>query len=312
MLDSLRIPSPLEAVPSAYFGDLGIQLYVKRDDLIHPQISGNKWRKLTYNLQAAKQRGHHTILTFGGAHSNHIAATAAACQLAGLKAVGIIRGTDSDQDNATLAKASELGMVLHRITRSAYRAKDQPELRQELKERFGNCFIIPEGGANFYGVQGAQAIAKELPSDIDRIFLACGTGTTAAGMLLALPAAAQLYGVAVLKGAGFLHQNIRHWLRECLGDGPTELDLLSRMNLLLQYHHGGYARISDELLQFIPKWNADTGIPIEPVYTAKAAYAMYREAGKLTGGKKEKWVLVHTGGLQGLSGMQARYGKSFE
>lgn len=306
--DSFSIPSPVEEVDFLPLKSRNIRLFIKRDDLIHPVVSGNKWRKLRLNIAQAQHAGHTGILTFGGAHSNHIAASAEAARSAGLEATGIIRGEDADLDNPTLKAAAAAGMKLEFVSREAYRYLQEYSAQAELAERFGRKYIIAQGGANFYGVQGCQDIIHELELEPDRIFVACGTATTLTGMAMANAGKAHLYGVSALKGGGFLRQIIEESLRQVYQDRETERFILEKIHLLLPYHFGGFARVTTELIDFMRRFTEETGIKLDPVYTAKAAYAMTDLAGQLNSHRPEKWLFIHTGGLQGLTGMEARLG----
>jgi 1-aminocyclopropane-1-carboxylate deaminase/D-cysteine desulfhydrase-like pyridoxal-dependent ACC family enzyme len=301
-------PSPLTKVPFAPLNDHGITLLVKRDDLIHPDVSGNKWRKLRLNIEQATSRGNDTLLTFGGAHSNHIAATAAAGKIFGLKTIGIIRAEDADLANHTLAFAARCGMHIHRVSRSEFRQVDNWEYRISLKEVFGNFYLIPQGGAGYYGVQGCQDILKEIEIPYHRVFVGAGTGTTLSGMALANKGLATLYGVSALKGGAFLIDDVRSNIKEVVNDPEAASFLMEKIHILDSYHFGGYARIGHELIDFMRRFTAETGIKLDPVYTAKTAFAMSDLAAKNPPAQPETWVLIHTGGLQGIPAMEAKNG----
>jgi 1-aminocyclopropane-1-carboxylate deaminase len=308
--NEFKTPSPLQEVSYDELNRRNIELFIKRDDLIHQDVSGNKWRKLKLNIAQAQQKRHDTLLTFGGAHSNHIAATAAAAKISGLKSIGIIRGEDADLSNPTLKLAAEKGMKLHRISREEFREADNWEYIASLKAEFGNFYHIPKGGANYYGVQGCQDIIDELPDDIDRIFVACGTATTVSGMAIANKGIAELYAVSVLKGGGFLLKAIEKNLHTVFKDDETEFSIREKVHLLLAYHFGGYAKTSDELIHFMRHFHSQTGIKLDPVYTGKTAFAMTSLARKLQYSKPEKWVLIHSGGMQGIEAMESKLGES--
>ncbi len=302
------LPSPLTEVQHSCLKGKNIRLFIKRDDLIHPDISGNKWRKLQLNIEQAIQRGNDTILTFGGAHSNHIAATAAAGNKFGLKTIGIIRGEEADLENPTLGYAREQGMLIHRISRTEFREIGDWNYIESLRQKFGSFYLIPQGGANFYGVQGCMEIIKELPFVADRIFVGCGTGTTLSGLALANKAISHIYGVSALKGGAFLRDEVSANVKKVINDFETEAFLMEKICILDQYHFGGYARISGELIAFMQQFYQETGIKTDPVYTSKAAWALidFAEANPPT--EPEKWVLIHTGGLQGIPAMEQREG----
>jgi len=303
-----RTPSPLEEVPFGMLNQLGITLYVKRDDLIHPEVSGNKWRKLEHNLAQAIQRGAESILTFGGAHSNHIAATAAAGALFGIRTIGVIRGEEADLDNPTLKFAREKGMRLHTVSRSEFRESENPDYTAMLRQLFGSFYRIPQGGANYYGVQGCMNIMKEIDIYPDRIFVSCGTGTTLSGMALANRSEANIYGIPALKGGDFLLDDIKKNINQVVNDEETETHLMDKVHVLADYHFGGYARTTDDLISFMRFFRKETGIKTDPVYTGKAIYGMVDFARKNPPSNRENWIFIHTGGMQGLPATEAKLG----
>ncbi len=311
MLEShFNTPSPLQEVKYSRLNKRNITLYIKRDDLIHDEISGNKWRKLKLNIEQAKHKGHDTLLTFGGAHSNHIAATASAAALHGLKSIGIIRGEDADPDNHTLKFAAEKGMQLEFVSRTDFKTLQDWESKDRLKELYGSFYLVPQGGANYYGVQGCMDIIKEIDLEVDRIFVSCGTATTLSGMAIANGGKSEIYGVSALKGGGFLLKELEENIRQVYKDAETERFIREKIHVLLPYHFGGYAKITPELIEFMRAFTSETSIKLDPVYTAKTAFAMSELAGKLNGLKPEKWVLIHSGGLQGIPAMEEKLGHS--
>lgn len=305
---SFKTPTPLQEVPFAPLNKRNITLYIKRDDLIHPDISGNKWRKLKLNIEQALHNGQTTLLTFGGAHSNHIAATAAAASMHGLKSIGIIRGEDADPENPTLKFAAAKGMQLEFVSRGDFRELQNWESKDILRELYGSFYLIPQGGANYYGVQGCMEIMKEIDIEADRVFVACGTATTLSGMAIANAGKTEIYGISALKGGGFLLKDFEENIKQVYKDTETERYISEKIHILLTYHFGGYARTTPELIDFMRDFTAETGVKLDPVYTAKTAFAMRDLAGKLNGREPEKWVLIHTGGLQGIPAMEARLG----
>jgi 1-aminocyclopropane-1-carboxylate deaminase len=247
----------------------GIRVRVLREYQNHPFVSGNKWWKLKYNLEEAKKEGHHTLLTFGGAYSNHIYATAAAAKENGFKSIGIIRG--EDVDNPTLKFAREQGMKLEFISREAYRKKE------ELK--FPDAYVIPEGGTNKYAIEGcAEWGRKLLNTEFDRLYLAVGTGGTMKGLMKGIDGKRDVIGVPVLKNYDF-------------GD----------MTLLKDYHHGGYAKATKELLSFCALMKTEYNIVVEPTYTGKVFWAVFDQIDKGLIPKGATILVIHTGGLQVLS-----------
>jgi 1-aminocyclopropane-1-carboxylate deaminase/D-cysteine desulfhydrase-like pyridoxal-dependent ACC family enzyme len=307
-MNPFQLPSPLQKVRFSPLSDRGIELFVKRDDLIHPDISGNKWRKLSDNIAQAQRKNHDALLTFGGAHSNHIAATAAAGKHFGFNTIGIIRGEEADLENPTLSFARGQGMKIVRVSRAEYRDNESRDYTESLREVHGRFFLIPQGGANFYGVNGCMKIMPELDIDYQRVFVACGTGTTLSGMALSNRKSAKIYGVSALKGGGFLKNELEKWLHQFLKDEETEADLAENVHFLLDHHFGGYAKIKPELIDFLRLFYRETGIKLDPIYNGKAAFAMSEMASSGPDFSGEKWILIHSGGLQGISAMEEKLG----
>ncbi len=299
------LPSPLQPINLSGLFQRNIRLLVKRDDLLHPEISGNKWRKLRYNLERAEQQGCRRIVTFGGAYSNHIAATAAAGRLFGFASVGIIRGERHELLNPTLQKAVNDGMALHYVDRKSYRNKNSPEFRQWLDERWPNSYVFPEGGANRQGVRGCEAIVREINVPFDVICCACGTGTTLAGIISALAPGQRALGFSVLKG-DFMKREVETLLAACLDD-KRHFDALSdQWEIYSNYHFGGYARVKQPLLDFMAGFYDQTGILSDPVYTGKLFYGVMSLLRESTVFDNKTVVVVHSGGLQGIAGMEQR------
>jgi len=305
-MKTFQLPSPEQEVTSRFLKEKGIHLTIKRDDLIHDEVSGNKWRKLKWNIDNAIQSDRETILTFGGAHSNHIAASAAAAKLHGLKSIGIIRGEEVDLENPTLKKAAENGMEIHRVSRAEFREIEDRDYIESLRHRFGPFYLIPQGGQNHYGVQGCSEIMSELTKDYDRIFVACGTATTLSGMAVANKIGADIYGISALKGGDFLLQTVKSYVKKTFNDAETEEDILAKIHLTTDAHFGGYAKIKPELIQFMRNFAEETGVKLDPVYTGKTAFAMYGLAKKIDLTKTENWLLIHSGGMQGIPAMEER------
>lgn len=273
----------------------GIRLLVKREDRNHPFISGNKWWKLKYNIEEALKQ-HRTVLTFGGAYSNHIYAVAAAAKEHGLSSIGIIRGEETLPLNATLSFAMANGMHLHYVSREEYRQKHDPEFVQMLHERFGEFYLIPEGGTNNLAVRGCAEFASEilLPIDFDHLLIPVGTGGTMAGIVCGLQGQRKVTGVPVLKNGEFL----KTWIDKLIRESPKPA-AYENWALLTSYHHGGYAKVTNELLDFIKTIKAEHDLPLEHVYTGKLLWAVMKEieTGQFTRGTTV--LAVHTGGLQG-------------
>ena len=270
-----------------------ITLFIKRDDLLHPEISGNKIRKLKYNLIQAKKENKNTLLTFGGAFSNHILAVAAAGKERGFKTIGIIRGEElreKIEQNQTLQKVQKFGMFLEFVTRQEYRVKNNPEFIMELEKKFGDFYLIPEGGTNELAVKGCEEILTPEDEKFDFICCAVGTGGTISGIVNCSKDGQQVLGFPALKG-DFLREDIRSFV--------------SRANweLITAYHFGGYGKVTEELIQFINEFYQIYKIPLDPVYTGKMMFGVMDLIKKNHFPKNSKVLIIHTGGLQGISGM---------
>jgi len=292
---NLEIYSPVQQISNKLFDEQGLSVFIKRDDLIHPIISGNKWRKLKYILKKAAAANKTHLVTFGGAYSNHLLATAAAAAKFGFKASGIVRGEEVSNDSLFLCRLH--GMQLLFTDRESYR--DKPAL---FNKYFGNddsAFFIDEGGASAEGVQGCAELVNELTQTYDHIFCACGTGTTAAGIITGLQQhnlPTQFNAIPVFKNGGFIKDEIDQYL-----SAPANYTLHTG------YHFGGYAKTDDSLISFIKQFVADTGILIEPVYTGKMLYAIYDLAAKGYFKPGSSILAIHSGGIWGLLGMKERF-----
>ena len=280
------------------FNSNGINLLVKRDDLIHEFVSGNKWRKLKYSLLQAQSKGKSGILTFGGAFSNHLVATASACHALNFKSIGFVRGNELSPDsNKTLKKCHELGMHLVFLDRETYLMRNDYDYLNELRNEFPDHFIVPEGGANFYGIIGCQEIWNEIPQKIDHLFVSQGTTTTSCGLLLGLPENTTLNVIPALKGFDSLSE-MKKLLKNTLFEEDLIEDLMQKVVVHSDFHFGGYGKYTEELLDFMNDVKLKYGIPLDHVYTGKAFFAMMKEIQK-PAYKNQTIVFLHTGGLQG-------------
>ncbi|MFF3299801.1 1-aminocyclopropane-1-carboxylate deaminase/D-cysteine desulfhydrase [Streptomyces sp. NPDC002908] len=266
------LPSPLQPAEDERFARHGVTLLLKRDDLIHPDLPGNKWRKLAPNLQAAAGR---TVLTFGGAYSNHLRATAAAGRLLGFPTVGVVRGDELAHRplNPSLAQCAADGMRLHFVDRTTYRAKTSPEVLDGLLSLFGDCLVVPEGGSNALAAQGCAALGEELRGLTGTVAVACGTGGTLAGLAAGLAPEQHALGIPVLRG-GFLGDTVRALQQEAFG-GPA-----GRWSLDERFHFGGYARTTPELHSFADDFEDRHGLPVERLYVAKLLHGLTVLAGE--------------------------------
>jgi 1-aminocyclopropane-1-carboxylate deaminase len=259
----LRLPSPVEALLDDSLVARGVRLYLKRDDLIHPDIPGNKWRKLKHNLEAAVSLEHRTLLTFGGAYSNHIRATAAAGSLYGLATIGVIRGERHDPLNPSLAYAMSRGMTLTYLDRESYRRKHSAEIVEALHRQFGDFYLVPEGGTNELGVRGCAEIPQEIEVDFDVICCACGTGGTLAGIAAGLRDGQRAVGFSALKGARSLDGEVDELQRRAFGANSTNWTIEH------DFHFGGFARRTPDLEAFIASFEDRHALRLEWVYVAK-------------------------------------------
>ncbi len=293
----IRTDLPLEKIKSSFVESHDVELYVYRLDLNHPQISGNKPHKLKYNLEAAKAQNKKTLLTFGGAFSNHIAATAAAGKEQGFRTIGIIRGEALEGGNPTLNFAEECGMELHFVSRTLY--SDKEALTKFVDEKFSeaNCFIIPEGGSNEEGITGCSEIIKEIPLDFDIVCCPCGTGTTLAGIILSLKPHQSAIGFQVLKGEGYIKQEVKKWLER----HPTAS---KKWEVNEGYHFGGYAKLKPELLNFMLGFEKENAIPLDYIYTGKMMFGLLELIRQEKFKKGSRIIALHTGGLQGNRGFE--------
>lgn len=270
-----------------------VSLYIKREDLIHPLISGNKFRKLKYNLAQAKKENKETLLTFGGAFSNHILAVAAAGNEYGFKTIGIIRGeelVDKVLDNPTLKEAQELGMQFEFVSREIYREKSNSKFLASLVEKFGDLYIIPEGGTNDLAIKGCEEILSSTDEIFDYICCSVGTGGTISGIINCSKGSQQVLGFPALKG---------DFLREDICKFATK----SNWELIPHYHFEGYGKVSEKLIAFINDFYQTYKIPLDPIYTGKMVFGVLDLIHKNYFPENSKILMVHTGGLQGVAGM---------
>jgi 1-aminocyclopropane-1-carboxylate deaminase len=291
ILSHLTIPSPVTLLKTPWTEAAGIELYLKRDDLIHPIISGNKWRKLSGIFDHYAKSDYDSITTFGGAYSNHLAATAASCAILQVPCTGIVRGEEPKNENSVLKICRLYGMELEYVSREAYKESNRTE---GVIQR---VLYIAEGGAGKLGTIGCQDILRETDtSSIDKIFVACGTGTTISGLATyarEFALTSEVCGVQVLKGDGYIAADIE---QEYGVEGVTVYD---------EYHCGGYAKTNEELIQFIKKFTRETGVLLDPIYTGKMMLAIHKLCLNGSIKKGERIMAVHTGGLTGWFGKSA-------
>jgi 1-aminocyclopropane-1-carboxylate deaminase len=299
MLHSNPVQSQILTHP--LFLEKQVQVSMLRLDSIHPEVSGNKFFKLKYNLTEAKNQSKNTILTFGGAYSNHIYATASATQEVGLQSIGIIRGDHQDLKNPTLLHAQSKGMNLHFISREEYRKKNTPEFLTKLQSQFGNFYLIPEGGTTSQAILGTAEILQEEHYNFTHICTSIGTGGTYCGLAESLAPHQTLLGFSSLKGE-FIRKEIQQLLEKYHIQGKGNLAVMT------SYHFGGYAKWNPELIRFMHEFHKDFGIILDPIYTSKMVFGFWDLLQKKHFPANSKILLIHTGGLQGNIGFTQRTG----
>lgn len=286
-----------EKVPLSFKN--GIELYLKREDKIHPKVSGNKYRKLKYNLEEAKRQGFTKLITFGGAFSNHISTMAAAGQICQMQTIGVIRGDELEpkiSENPTLRYAQSCGMKLHFVSREWFRQKHTPEFKHYLNTIFGEFYYVPEGGTNELAVKGCQEILTEQDAFFDFITVAVGTGGTISGIINSSFSNQKVFGFPALKGE-FLSEEIKKYTQK------------NNWKLFRQYHFGGYAKVNDEFINFLNNFYEKTKIPLDPIYTGKMIYGILDLIEEDFFPANSKILAIHTGGLQGIFGMNQKLNK---
>lgn len=272
-----------------------IELFLKREDLVHPFISGNKYRKLKYNIEEAKRLDLQTLLTFGGAFSNHLAAVAYAGHKFGLKTIGVVRGDElsGELTSPTLVFCKNHGMVFKFVSREVYRNKTSHRFLNDLEKEFHDFYLISEGGTNTLAVKGCEEILTKKDAYFDYICVPVGTGGTISGLINCSQPRQQVLGFPALKGS-FLHEDISKFASK------------DNWKLVADYHFGGYAKINEELIRFINEFKKRQHIPLDPIYTGKMMFGIFDLIEKDFFPKGSKILAIHTGGLQGIAGMNIK------
>lgn len=278
-----------------------LRLFIKRDDLMHEHVSGNKWYKLRFNLQSMKAEGKDAVLTFGGAFSNHIAATAALCSQANIPCIGIIRGEASSAGNPTLQFAQSQGMQLRFVSRSEYRKKEDEQYLGQLQSEFPKALIIPEGGANDAGIEGASLMYTAACAQFEHLHVAVGTATTLAGICTAMGRAQQAHAHIIHKHIGI----VEALHKTHAGFGQVSW---SQIHVCEGDHLGGYAKWNNELLNFARAFYNESGIKLDPIYTAKAMWSLVKQLEQSANLRVHDHLFFHTGGVQGIAGFEAMNG----
>lgn len=291
-------PSPIQAISHPLLKEKNIQLFVKRDDLIHPYISGNKWRKLKYNFIEAQNQNKSTLLTFGGAYSNHIHALAYAGKAFGFNTIGIIRGERAENLSPTLVDAEKWGMRLLFVSREEYKQRHENDYIDSLHFIFGDFYHVPEGGTNDKALLGVAELVDEIGIPFDYIACACGTGGTLSGIILGLEGKKNVLGFSTLKG-DFMSEEVNQLIDH----------KYHNFEMFDEYHFGGYAKIQAELVIFMDDFTAITQIALEPVYTGKMFFGLFDLIKKDKFASGSTIVAIHTGGMQGLRGIEEKLQK---
>lgn len=288
--------APIEKISHPLLEEKAIELSILREDLNHPLISGNKYRKLKYNIIEAKRLGYQKLLTFGGAYSNHIAATAAAAKLNNLTVIGIIRGEEISkliEDNATLKFAQQEGMTFQFVSREEYRKKDEPDYLAQLQAQYPDYYIIPEGGTNELAIKGCEEILHPSCAAFDVITTAIGTTGTITGLINSAEKNQHIIGFPALKG-DFFPEEIR------------KLTSKTNFSVVNHYHFGGYGKVNEELINFINDFKHRTTITLDPIYTGKMLYGIFDLIRQDYFKPNQRLLAVHTGGLQGIDGINKK------
>lgn len=273
-----------------------VKLFIRREDLIHPFVSGNKFRKLKYNLEFAKNNNYKKLVTFGGAFSNHIAAVAFAGKVNGFETIGIIRGNELASEinsNPTLKFAQDCGMKFEFVSREEYRQKTTVEFIENLKVKYQQFYLIPEGGTNDLAIKGCEEIITNEDAAYDFICCAIGTGGTISGIINSSSFNQKVLGFPSLKG-DFLKKDICKFAKK------------DNWNIISDYHFGGYGKVSNELINFINDFNEKYNIPLDPIYTGKMVFGVIELINKNYFPENSKILTIHTGGLQGIEGMNLK------
>jgi 1-aminocyclopropane-1-carboxylate deaminase/D-cysteine desulfhydrase-like pyridoxal-dependent ACC family enzyme len=287
----------LEEVKFPGISTSDFKIFVLRIDKLHREISGNKWFKLKYNLIEAEKLNHKTLLTFGGAYSNHIYAVASAGKEFGFDTIGIIRGEEYFPLNPTQQFAVDCGMKLFYLNRAEYKNRNDKAFQEKLKIKFDNPYMIPEGGTNQLALMGTEEIVNHIKTNFDYICTACGTGGTIAGIISSLKGEKKILGFPALKGGEFLENDIRELVTE------RSSQSYNNWKLITEYHFGGYAKIDISLINFINEFESINNFKLDYIYTSKMFYGIKELLKREYFSKGIKIVLLHTGGIQGNKGM---------
>jgi 1-aminocyclopropane-1-carboxylate deaminase/D-cysteine desulfhydrase-like pyridoxal-dependent ACC family enzyme len=309
MHEGLQIPSPLHRISYPAFERAGIEFWLKRDDQIHHAISGNKWRKLVHNFREAQTNNATGIVTFGGAFSNHLAATAFAAARDKLPLVAFVRGLDGETTNPTLNFLKACGATVIPLSRADYAQKNEPDFLAEVQTKFPGHAIIPEGGANLQGVRGCMEILDEVQAPFNVVATPVGTTTTLSGLLLS-GFNATFIGFTAVKGGAYLTADVNNFIhraKQAHVVPPTFPH--PEWQLQTEYHFGGFGKVTPELIAFMNAFYQETGVPLDPIYTGKMVFGLAEMASQGQFKRGTRILALHTGGLQGIFGMNERLRK---
>jgi len=287
-------PSQIQEIKLNIYNPNNIKLYVKREDLIHNIVSGNKWRKLKYNFEYIKKNNTKTILTFGGAYSNHLHALSWLAKKNKINSIGLVRGEESSKINPTLSFCLQNKMKLYFLDRTTYRkSKYDNEVINNLKEKYKKIYILPEGGFNDFGIKGCEEIMDEVPDDFNIIACSIGTGCTAIGIIKSLNINQNFLGFTSFKNSNFINQTIGGYINSN-----------SNWKIKSDYNFGGFGKINIELKNFINYFESSYKIKLDPIYTSKLFFGLFDMISKNKFKKESRILVLHTGGLQGLQGIK--------
>ncbi|WP_332874146.1 1-aminocyclopropane-1-carboxylate deaminase/D-cysteine desulfhydrase [Bowmanella yangjiangensis] len=291
---NINTPSPVQPLCVDWPGSEQVELFIKRDDLIHPIISGNKWRKLKYALLEARQKGVAEIISFGGGHSNHLHALGYCCQQLGIQLMALVRGDYSQNPTPMLRDLYQWQAQIIYLDKATYQQRSQSDFIGAWQAAHPNAMIVPEGGSQAQALPGVAEILQEQEQKFSHIIVPVGSGGTLAGLIQARQIQhqdnTQLLGIAALKGEGYLEELVTNLLPQ---SAPTNWHIEHR------FHFGGYAKSTAELHTFCQTFRSHTGIGIEPVYSGKACWALKQKLAEGYFPQGSRVLLIHTGGLQG-------------
>lgn len=292
--------SKYQELNDTLFKEKGVKVFMLRDDLLHPGISGNKWRKLKYNLLAVVEKGTKTLITVGGSHSNHIAAVAEAGKVFGFKTIGLIRGYEAYRNNPTLKQAALAGMEIRFFDKTAFE-KIETHYVEKLKQEIGDFDFVPMGGGNLLGMKGCVEIIEEIPVQTTHIATACGTGSTMAGIIAGAKPTQTVLGFPAMKNGAFMKEDVIQYLNEYGAENHTKYDMIT------DYHFGGFGKMKPELIQFLNAFYQNHGFALDGIYNGKMMFGLFEMIRDGFFEKGSVITAIHTGGVQGNLGLMEKY-----